>query len=119
MMSITTVLKALGDETRIRIINLLHIEKLCVCEIEEILNINQSNTSRHLSKLKNANLIDSEKEAQWVYYYINKDILAQYSFIKSLLDDLVKNTQCKNDIVRFRLYREKNGGCTHMIRMRV
>lgn len=115
MMDITTVLKALGDETRIRIVNLLHIEKLCVCEIEEILKINQSNTSRHLSKLKNANLIDSEKRAQWVYYYINKDILEQYSFIKALLDDIRKKTQCKNDIARFRLYRERNGGCEHMI----
>lgn len=116
-MNITTVLKALGDETRIRIVNLLQVEKLCVCEIEEILKINQSNTSRHLSKLKNANLIDSEKLAQWVYYSINKEILEQYSFVKALLNDLGEKTQCKNDIVRFRLYREKNGGCNHMIKM--
>lgn len=116
-MNITTVLKALGDETRIRIVNLLKIEKLCVCEIEEILKINQSNTSRHLSKLKSANLIDSEKQAQWVYYSINEEILEQYLFIKVLLDDFSKNTQCKNDIVRFRLYREKKGGCDHVIRV--
>lgn len=114
-MNITTILKALGDETRIRIINLLYLEKLCVCEIEEILKINQSNASRHLSKLKNADLIDSEKQAQWVYYYLNRKMLEQHSFITVLLDDLSKKSQYKNDIVNFRLYREKNGECGHVI----
>ena len=50
-MNTVQMLKALGDETRIRIVNILRDGPLCVCEIESILEITQSNASRHLSKL--------------------------------------------------------------------
>ncbi|MCC0650914.1 ArsR/SmtB family transcription factor, partial [Clostridioides sp. ZZV15-6598] len=56
-MEIIQILKALGDETRIRIINILRRGALCVCEIEAILEITQSNASRHLNKLMNAKLV--------------------------------------------------------------
>ncbi len=63
-MDIVQMLKALGDETRIRILNLLKDEELCVCEIEHILGITQSNTSRHLAKLSILKIVDYEKKAQ-------------------------------------------------------
>ena len=56
-MNTVQMLKALGDETRIRIVNILRDRPLCVCEIESILEITQSNASRHLSKLMNANIV--------------------------------------------------------------
>ncbi len=115
-MNIIEVLKALGDETRSRILHLLQVDKLCVCEIEEILKINQSNTSRHLMKLKNAHLIYSDKQAQWVYYGLNKDMLVEHPFIEALLDDLTKQVKCQKDIARLKQYREKNGGCDHIVK---
>jgi ArsR family transcriptional regulator len=63
-MELIQILKALSDKTRLRILNLLMQSELCVGEIEYLLNINQSNTSRHLSSLKNATLITYEKKAQ-------------------------------------------------------
>ena len=51
-MELVEIFKAFGDETRIRILNLLRNSEMCVCEIEAILGINQSNASRHLNKLK-------------------------------------------------------------------
>ncbi|GBG55911.1 transcriptional regulator [Sporomusaceae bacterium FL31] len=51
-MEIINVLKALSDETRIKILNLLRIMPLCVCEIEDILGISQSNASRHLCLIR-------------------------------------------------------------------
>jgi ArsR family transcriptional regulator len=81
------ILKALSDETRVRILNLLMKGELCVGEIEYLLNINQSNASRHLSTLKNASLITYEKKAQWIYYSINKDTLEKHHFIIVLLEN--------------------------------
>ena len=50
------------DENRIRILNLMLNAELCVCEIETILEMTQSNASRHLAKLKSAGIITSSKE---------------------------------------------------------
>jgi ArsR family transcriptional regulator, arsenate/arsenite/antimonite-responsive transcriptional repressor len=60
-MEIVYILKALADENRLRILNLLKNGELCVCDSEGVLGIKQSNTSRHLNKLKIAELIVSEK----------------------------------------------------------
>lgn len=111
-MNLTRVLKALGDETRLSIVNLLRIENLCVCEIEAIIQSSQSNVSRHLAKLRDAGIIYSEKKSQWVYYGINTDILKEYSFIKTLLDeDLTKLHQYRHDVAKLRIYRGQNHEC--------
>lgn len=111
-MSLIRILKALGDETRLSIVNLLRSENLCVCEIEAILQSSQSNVSRHLGKLRDAGIIYSEKKSQWVYYGINRDALSKYSFIKSLLyDDLVKNSQYQNELAKLKIYRAQNNEC--------
>lgn len=60
-MEIVYICKSLADENRIRILNLLKNEELCVCDIEAVLGIKQSNASRHLNKLKMAGIIASEK----------------------------------------------------------
>ncbi len=62
------MLKAMSDETRLRILNLLSEKELCVCDITESLEILQTKASRHLIYLKKAGLISSRKSAQWVYY---------------------------------------------------
>ena len=71
-MKLVDIIKALAHEKRLRILNLLRKQSMCVCELRNIMNINQSNASRHLIKLKNAELIDYQKEAQWVYYQLNQ-----------------------------------------------
>ena len=70
-MQLIQILKALSDETRLRILNILRDGPLCVCEIEAILEISQSNASRHLSKLTNANLVNYYKEAKFIYYKLD------------------------------------------------
>lgn len=111
------LLKALADETRIRIINLLRIEPLCVCDLEEILKITQSNASRHATKLKSAGVITGEKQAQWVYYRISESALARHSFLKELLSDLDNNKQCQTDLARLRKYKERGGSCECAIKL--
>lgn len=83
-MDLLKILKALGDENRLRILNLLRQRGLCVCELESVLNMTQSNVSRHLIKLKDAELIESEKNGQFAIYRMNEAALVQYEFIKNL-----------------------------------
>jgi len=85
------VLKALSDETRLRILNILYEKELCVCDINESLNIMQTKASRHLNYLKKAGLIKSRKQAQWVYYSIIKD--ESTAFIGDLIEKSLRNNQ--------------------------
>ena len=60
--------RALADETRLRILNLLCRKELCVCHIVEALKTGQSKVSRHLAHLRHAGLVDDRREGLWVYY---------------------------------------------------
>jgi DNA-binding transcriptional ArsR family regulator len=86
--NITNALKALSDETRLRIINLLYEKELCVCDIIETLGISQTKASRHLSYLKNAGLVSDRKHAQWVYYSILHNDSSK--FLDSLVYDSLR-----------------------------
>jgi ArsR family transcriptional regulator len=98
---LVVILKALADETRLRMLHLLKERELCVCEIEEVLGIQQSNASRHLDKLRNAGLVCSEKRAQWVYYRLNEDTLQRFSFLDPLLGvETSKIACCQEDLMR-------------------
>src|SRR3972149_2284029 len=68
---LTPMLRALGDETRLRIFALLTKAELCVCEIEDILDLSQSLVSNHLAVLRRAGLVESRRDAEdarWVFY---------------------------------------------------
>lgn len=117
-MDIVEVLKALADETRVRILNLLYQETLCVCDLEEVLKLSQSNASRHITKLKNAKLIIGEKQAQWIYYHINDKLLTQYSFVNELLANaLPEHDVCQKDLARLKKYRERGGSCSKLVKI--
>lgn len=60
--------KALADETRLRILNLLVQGELCVCDIMAVLDIGQSKASRHLAYLRNVGLVDDRRNGVWMYY---------------------------------------------------
>lgn len=79
--------KALSDPNRVRIIKMLQVRALCVCEITEILNLSPSTVSKHLSLLREADLIVSDKNKKWVNYRINEAAWNPYtSEIHPLLD---------------------------------
>ena len=93
------ILKALADENRIRILNLLKNGELCVCDIETVLGIKQSNTSRHLIRLKVAGIIASEKKSQWVYYRLKDETFEKYPFLSMIInDEMDKIDVCKKDL---------------------
>ncbi|GAB6100091.1 hypothetical protein JCM16358_19700 [Halanaerocella petrolearia] len=73
----TQLLKALADERRLQIINLLSCGKMCVCDLTDHLDISQPNMSHHLKVLKNAGLIKATKRGKWVDYELNDKKLDQ------------------------------------------
>lgn len=85
------VLKALADYNRLAIMCYLQSGKKCVCEIEQILSVSQSATSKHLNKLRMAGLIEAEKTAQWVYYCIPDKVYKEYPFLKELISNACAN----------------------------
>jgi len=64
--------QALSDTNRIRILKMLEVRPLCVCEITEILTLAISTVSKHLSILRDAEFILDEKDGKWVNYFLNK-----------------------------------------------
>jgi len=113
IMDLLEIIKALSHENRLRILNLIKDRELCVCEIEYVLEINQSNASRHLNKLKQSNLIIGKKKAQWIYYRINKGLFEKHKFLKNILEkELVKIDFIKKDNQNLKDYLESDISCS-------
>lgn len=111
-MDLIHVMKALSDETRMRILNLLKYGDLCVCELEVLLDINQSNASRHLNKLTTSKMVNYYKVAKYVYYKINEDALKEFPFLKEIIEEhAVKLKQCSIDNERLKKYKASKLSC--------
>ena len=68
------VFKALGDESRIRILNLIFRNKeMCISDLEQILDYTQTKVSRHLIYLKNAGLVSFRRVDNWAFYYLKEE----------------------------------------------
>ena len=62
------LMKALADETRLRIVALLAHGELCVCHVESGLDIPQPTASRHLAVLRNAGVVEARRDGSWIHY---------------------------------------------------
>src|ERR671917_2795319 len=67
--------RALADENRLRIVELLTSGERCVCELTTALDLGQSLLSHHLKTLKDAGLVTDRRDGRWVYYTLNCDAL--------------------------------------------
>lgn len=70
-MSIIEVLKVISDNNRLRILNLLHAQELCVCELEYLLGISQSNLSKHLRLMTDVGFLENRRQNKFAYYKLN------------------------------------------------
>jgi ArsR family transcriptional regulator len=62
--------RALADRTRLRLLNLIGSDEVCVCFFVEILKTNQPKISRHLAYLRRAGIVGARREGQWIHYRI-------------------------------------------------
>ncbi|MGQ9843063.1 MAG: ArsR/SmtB family transcription factor [Spirochaetota bacterium] len=113
IMDIEKILKALADTNRLRIVNLLLVDELCVCDIEEVLRLSQSNVSRHLGKLAAVQIISSQKDAQWVFYKINTAFIKEHPELAKYLKRALKNDVYLKDVMKLRQLRSKHNVIVH------
>ena len=75
------IAKALGDPIRLQLVDVLrkHAGKVCVCELVPLFDISQGTLSHHLKKLREARIVDSERQGLWAYYYVIPDALKELS----------------------------------------
>jgi len=66
--------RALADRTRLRLLNLMRSEEVCVCFFVEILKTHQPKISRHLAYLRKAGIVGARREGQWMHYRIVEPI---------------------------------------------
>ncbi len=98
--------KALSDETRLRIYLLLLQGELCVCELVNILNMEQSRISHSVRILREAGLVVNRREGKWIIYAVNPET-ENNRIIQGLKDelklpkqDLQNITKCKKEKIR-------------------
>jgi ArsR family transcriptional regulator len=68
--SIEELFKALADRTRLRLINLMGNDEVCVCFFVEVLKLNQPKISRHLAYLRRAGVVAARRDGKWMHYRI-------------------------------------------------
>ena len=99
--SFTRLFKALGDETRLRIVAPLSHGELCVCHLEDALRLAQPNVSRHLGILRAAGVVEHRREGSWVYYKLaaQQDPAGERQ-LQSLMRTFAKRSVLRRDLER-------------------
>ncbi len=97
------VFKALSDETRLKIIDMLSCGEMCACHILEAFSISQSTLSYHMKILSDSGLVNARRDGAWMRYTLNKErtdeLLAFFTHITGEKEDCVcekvsKDTPC-------------------------
>lgn len=91
MRDLLKALKALSDETRLRILNVLLERECCVCEVMQVLDISQTRASRNLSMLYDAGFLKMRREGLWSIYSIDHEAIESWGM--DLLDAVRKGLE--------------------------
>ena len=99
MRQLVKAFKALSDETRLRILNLLLERECCVCEVMQALQISQARASRNLSALYDAGFLKLRREGLWALYSIDREGLEDYygDMVKAVTKGLKGNMLASQD----------------------
>ena len=113
MRNLATVFKALADESRLRILNLLFKSgELCVCDIESVTGFTQTKVSRHLLYLKNAGLLDSRQQRLWMLYKIATPKNEEHKRLLDCLEDILQSNTIAQRDTKELAKNIKKGCCT-------
>jgi ArsR family transcriptional regulator, arsenate/arsenite/antimonite-responsive transcriptional repressor len=95
------VLKALADDSRLRILHLiLRNKEMCTSDLEQVLDFTQTKTSRHLAYLRNAGLVAPRKLDQWVYYSLKDEAS---DFVQQIFTYLERDAMLQKDLETYRI----------------
>ncbi|MGK0464888.1 ArsR/SmtB family transcription factor [Clostridium sp.] len=88
MEKLMNLFKVMSDETRLRILVLIYHKKLCVCQIQGILQEPQPKISKHLGKLRDMGFVKDERQEKFVYYYLDMD----NELLREILTKIISNS---------------------------
>jgi len=97
--SAEVLFRALADRTRLRLLNLMNGQELCVCYFVGVLSTNQPKISRHLAYLRRAAIVAARKDGKWMHYRIAvppNDAAAK--ILKQTLDWLAHDPEMRHDL---------------------
>ena len=86
VLELSKILNLAGNEVRLKILFLLQVERLCVCDLSDVLDMKIPAVSQHLRKLKDAGMVVSEREGTTIYYRIAEDTKATIQPLLALID---------------------------------
>ena len=118
MMNLVSFCRVLGDATRWRIVRLVALDALCVCELADILDMPQSSVSSHVQVIRKAGLLESERREKWTYFMIDPDRLELIQLLESSFagsEDPVWETDDKNAAAR--LSERQNSCCPGPVKL--
>jgi ArsR family transcriptional regulator len=93
--------RVLADRTRLRLLNLMRGQEICVCYLVEVLRMSQPKISRHLAYLRNSGIVEARREGRWMHYRIvapHEPALAQ--ILKEVLGSLSEDVSLQPDQAR-------------------
>ena len=113
MQDFIKAMKALSDETRLRILNVLLEKECCVCEVMQALDISQSRASRNLGILQDAGFLKARRDGAWIVYSLNWQTANRYaiSLAELLRDSLASNDVLAQDKERLKHAKRIGPGC--------
>lgn len=113
MRDLLRAFKALSDETRLRILNVLLERECCVCEVMQALDISQSRASRNLGVLYDAGFLKSRRDGVWTVYDIDRDTLREYlpQLANIVRNELKGSVEAKADLERLNTVERVGPGC--------
>ncbi|UCH51349.1 MAG: winged helix-turn-helix transcriptional regulator [Chloroflexota bacterium] len=113
MRELVKAFKALSDETRLRILNLLLERECCVCEVMQVLDISESRASRNLSFLYDAGFLKLRREGLWALYSIDREGLKEHytDLVEAVRKALEGNETAIQDRRRLRTAQRIGPGC--------
>ncbi len=113
MQNLIKAIKALSDETRIRILKVLLEKECCVCEVMQALDISQSRASRNLRILQDAGFLRTRRDGTWVVYSVDWSPGHRYvTYLTALFRDLpLDNKVLAQDIKRLKHAARIGPGC--------
>ena len=113
MRDLVKAMKALSDETRLRILNLLLERECCVCEVMQALDISQTRASRNLSALYNAGFLNLRKDGLWSLYSIDREGIKPYytDLVEAVRKGLEGNELVTQDRERLKKAKRVGPGC--------
>ena len=113
MRDLVRVFKALSDETRLRILNVLLVRECCVCEVMQALEISQTRASRNLNVLYDAGFLKLRKDGLWSLYSIDKERTKPYytDLVEAVRKGLKGNELVAQDRKRLKVAKRVGLGC--------